>query len=176
VLSSIGICNYFYHASLPTQGNISNAPIPYHTVQVSSNVVYHLSRDPAICQSSLDTFATQFTLPDLGPALHDFATCLAQHPGLYSISGHRLAGPSFFLPIPGIEVWTSLRLQNCSYFPPNTILSPVTLNVHPPSVEWSYGRYDTAIFNNSPAQNWPQSGLHGKYKLMNILLLNTYPT
>lgn len=156
-----GLTDYFYSASLLSQGNISNAPIPHRTVRVSPNVVYHLSRDPAIRKAPPLIFATQFGIPDLVPALGDFITRLASNPPYMQISGRRIASANCFLPFSSIEVWTSLRLQTRSYLPPHMILPSIALNASPPSNNWPHGRYDSALFNITASHNWPQSGLQG---------------
>ncbi|KAF9043458.1 hypothetical protein BJ165DRAFT_1405755 [Panaeolus papilionaceus] len=68
-ISTYGITNYFYKASILKNGNDPSAKVPHRTIQSSPTTVFHLSRDPQLGTLTIDEAAKQFGIGDLQLAL-----------------------------------------------------------------------------------------------------------
>ncbi|KAG2108289.1 hypothetical protein DEU56DRAFT_874535 [Suillus clintonianus] len=98
--------------------------------------------------------ADKFSLPDLRGALADYI----QREGYGSEPL-----PDAPLPFNDLMVWFKVRVQQASYHSPSITPPALTVNAHPPSATWKYGRYDAAIFtvDDTGREQWPTSGLKG---------------
>ncbi len=160
--------NYFDMASQLQHHSNNSVPRPFRTHQSSRNVVFHLSRDASVKRMSIEDVAAKFGLPDLGPALGDYMIQLAGkngEPFIKTIGGHRYSLQGCRLPFTHVEVWNRVRLQSKGYYPPHDPLPARTINAFPPSTEWPLGRYDPVLINNDTSEEWPSSGLRGKFLL-----------
>ncbi|KAF8871276.1 hypothetical protein CPB84DRAFT_1818218 [Gymnopilus junonius] len=123
-----GLTNYFYHAKLLQRGALSGSSYsPHHTYQSSTNMVFHLSRDPHIHRMPVDDIANQFDLPDLCPAIADYVAHLRNDTSdgfIRSVGGRRFAKPGCYLPVTHLEVWKKMRFQTTAYHYPHDILPP----------------------------------------------------
>lgn len=164
------MADYFHRATLIQQGLFVNASSPARTFHTSHNTVIHLSRDPSIRRQPVSTVASIFGLPDLRPALKDLITRYDTKAGQLTIGGRRIAPLDCPLPFSDLEIWNSARLQTKTFHEPHTILSSTMINAEPPSPEWPYGRYDSAIFNIDSTHSWPESKLQGKSPLLYLIL------
>ncbi|KAH9159458.1 hypothetical protein EDB89DRAFT_2117806 [Lactarius sanguifluus] len=126
------------------QGLYPRALRPFRTV-VNGNTALHLSRDPTMKAMSVEDAMAKFNLPDLRGALARLLDPI-------QIGGRRVANRNSSLPFQNIQVWTKLQLQGRSYYAPNRVLSPQTVNASPPSESWPCG-HDNKV--------WPYSGLEG---------------
>jgi hypothetical protein len=144
----------------------STVPRPFRTYQSSKNVVFHLSRDPSFKRMTIEDAAAKFGLLDFQPALGDYMIRLAGQTGepfIKMIGGRRYSLQGCILPFTHVEVWNRVRLQSKSYYPPHDPLPAHTINVFPPSTDWPLGHYDSVLVNNDAAEEWPSSGLKGKF-------------
>ncbi|KAH9165648.1 hypothetical protein EDB89DRAFT_2116030 [Lactarius sanguifluus] len=151
--------NYFELASFLKQGLYPRALRPFRTV-VNGNTALHLSRDPTMKAMSVEDAMAKFNLPDLRGALADFLVRFDAGDPI-QIGGRRVANRNSSLPFQNIQVWTKLQLQGRSYYAPNRVLSPQTVNASPPSESWPCGRSDVVLFNIDDNKVWPYSGLEG---------------
>ncbi|KAH9018300.1 hypothetical protein EDB84DRAFT_1589970 [Lactarius hengduanensis] len=163
--------NYFELASSLKQGLYPRAPLPFRTVvhhlsehliafTDDGNTALHLSRDPAMKAMSVEDTMAMFNLPDLWGALADFLVC-ADAGDPIQIGGCRVANSDSPLPFRNLQVWTKVQLQHRSYYAPNHILPPQTINASPPSGPWPCGHSDVVLFNMDHNKVWPYSGLEG---------------
>lgn len=158
------IIDYFKLASNLRSGNIINAPFPYRTHQSSSQVAFHLTRNPSSKRLPIDEVATKYKLGDLRPALGDFLRRMdMNHHEAFvdTIGGRRLSSDTCVLPFTHLEVWERVRLQSKSYFFPHDILPPQTINASPPNSTNTLGNSDTVIANIDSNYEWPGSRLNG---------------
>ncbi|KAH9010154.1 hypothetical protein EDB85DRAFT_1880639 [Lactarius pseudohatsudake] len=151
--------NYFDLASSLKQGLYPRAPLPFRTV-VHGNTALHLSRDPAMKAMSVEDAMAMFNLPDLRGALADFLV-RADAGDPIRIGGRRVADSDSPLPFRNLQVWTKVQLQHRSYYAPNHILPPQSINASPPSGPWPCGHSDVVLFNMDHNKVWPYSGLEG---------------
>ncbi|KAH9172245.1 hypothetical protein EDB89DRAFT_2114235 [Lactarius sanguifluus] len=129
--------NYFELVSSLKRGLYPCAPLPFQTV-MHGNMALHLSRDLAMKAMSVEDAMAMFNLPDLWGALADFLV-------------HADAGD---------PIWIGGR-RHCSYYAPNHILPPQSINASPPSGPWPCGHSDVVLFNMDHNKIWPYSGLEG---------------
>ncbi|KAF9037253.1 hypothetical protein BJ165DRAFT_1416964 [Panaeolus papilionaceus] len=157
-ISTYGITNYFYKASILKNGNDPSAKVPHHTIQSSPTTIFHLSRDPQLGTLTIDEAAKQFGIGDLRLALSQYlAKMEAIRPNTFiSELDMEVPAPNHSSIVEKIQVWTSLHLQSTTYHYPHPILPPVTLKAGP-----HLGGHDSAIFCVDPSSQWPQSGLTG---------------
>ncbi|KAH9174837.1 hypothetical protein EDB89DRAFT_2113547 [Lactarius sanguifluus] len=153
--------NYFDLASSLKQGLYPRAPLPFQTV-VHGNTALHLSRDPAIKAMSVEDTMVMFNLPDLRGALADFLV-RADAGDPIQIGGRRVADSNSPLPFRNLQVWTKVQLQHRSYYVPNHILPPQSINASLPSGPWPCGHSDIVLFNMDNNKVWPYSGLEGHH-------------
>ncbi|KAH9027612.1 hypothetical protein EDB85DRAFT_2074745 [Lactarius pseudohatsudake] len=151
--------NYFDLASSLKQGLYPRAPLPFRTV-VHGNTALHLSRDPAMKAMSVEDAMAMFNLPDLRGALADFLVRADAGDPIW-IGGRRVADSDSPLPFRNLQVWTKVQLQHRSYYAPNHILPPQSINASPPSGPWPCGHSDVVLFNMDHNKVWPYSGLEG---------------
>ena len=151
--------NYFDLASSLERGLYPRAPLPFRTV-VHGNTAIHLSRDPTMKTMTIEDAMTKFNIPDLRGALADYlARVNAGAP--IQIGGRRVADSNSSLPFHRLQVWTKVQLQQRSYYAPDRVLPPQTINVSPPSGPWPFGRSDVVLLNMDHDKVWPYSGLEG---------------
>ncbi|KAH9009323.1 hypothetical protein EDB85DRAFT_1881682, partial [Lactarius pseudohatsudake] len=141
--------------SLPDNGLYPRAPLPFRTV-VHGNTALHLSRDPAMKAMSVEDAMAMFNLPDLRGALADFLV-RADAGDPIRIGGRRVADSDSPLPFRNLQVWTKVQLQHRSYYAPNHILPPQSINASPPSGPWPCGHSDVVLFNMDHNKVWPYS-------------------
>ncbi|KAH9171632.1 hypothetical protein EDB89DRAFT_2070565 [Lactarius sanguifluus] len=153
--------NYFELASFLKQGLYPRALRPFRTV-VNGNTALHLSQDLTMKAMSVKDAMAKFNLPDLRGALADFLVRFDAGDPI-QIGGRRVANRNSSLPFQNIQVWTKLQLQGRSYYAPNRVLSPQTVNASPPSESWPCGCSDVVLFNIDDNKVWPYSGLEGTY-------------
>lgn len=153
--------NFFDLASSLKQGLYPRAPLPFRTV-VHGNTALHLSRDPAMKAISVEDAMAMFNLPDLRGALADFLL-RADAGDPIRIGGRRVADSDSPLPFRNLQVWTKVQLQYRSYYAPNHILPPQSINASPPSGPWPCGHSDVVLFNTDHNKVWPYSGLEGHH-------------
>jgi hypothetical protein len=154
--------DYFQQAKRLLQQRKDSTPFPLRTFSIPSTA-FHLTRDPAYKQMSLDDAAAKFSIPDLIPAVSYFLLRLQRNDNsIYAIGGRRPRTANVVPPFNKVEVWTGLRLQSRDYYCPNVVLDSEKLNALPPTREWPVGRYDTALANIDPQCVWPRSGLSGQ--------------
>ncbi|KAH8995619.1 hypothetical protein EDB92DRAFT_1968768 [Lactarius akahatsu] len=137
--------NYFELASSLKQGLYPRAPLPFRTVMYG-NTALHLNQDPAMKAMSVKDAMAMFNLPDLWGALADFLV-RADAGDPIRIGGHRVADSDSPLPFRNLQVWTRVQLQHHSYYAPNRILPPQTINASLPSGLWPCGHSDVVLFN-----------------------------
>ena len=170
-----GITDYFYRADLVRRGLLTaSSLIPHQTHQSTTNVVFHLSRDPSLRRQPIDDITRWFGIEDLSSAIAD---CIS-HLNLKSsatddkdkghiniIGGWRLAAQNCTLPVEQVEVWKKMKLQTTSYHYPHSILPPTTIHAQPPSElsEWPNGRFDPVIVNVDASKEWPKTGISGMF-------------
>jgi hypothetical protein len=152
----------------------------YRTHQSTTNVVFHVTRDPSIRRSQIDDIARTFGIGDLRPAIADFINRLKNHDAtddnhdghINFIGGRRIAAHNCTLPVQLVEVWTKMRLQTTSYHYPHSILLATTINALPPSElsGWTHGRFDPVVVNLDITKEWPKSGLSGMSLLIHVLI------
>jgi hypothetical protein len=164
--------NYFELASSLEQGLYPCAPLPFRTV-VRGNTALHLSRDPSMKTMSIEDVMTKFDLPDLRGALSDFLIRVDAGSPI-QIGGRRVADRNSSLPFHSLQVWTKVQIQNRSYYTPNHILPPQTINASPPSDLWPCGHSDVALFNTDHNRVWPYSGLEGTSSPRQPILINPF--
>ncbi|KAG2124238.1 hypothetical protein DEU56DRAFT_917110 [Suillus clintonianus] len=111
----------------------------------------------------VDVVAEKFSLPDLRGALADYIQREGMAQNVHSLRGQRRALPDAPLPFNDLMVWFKVRVQQASYHSPSITPPALTVNAHPPSATWKYGRYDAAIFtvDDTGREQWPTSGLKG---------------
>ena len=169
--------DYFYRANLLSQGHLAvSSLIPARTYQSTKNTVYHLSRDASFKRLLIDEIAAKFNLPDLRPAIADFINYVRKvdldvrdlegNTYVTHVGGHRRARQDVQFPVTHLEVWTNLRLQTTAYHHPHNILPAVTINAGPPSSEFPHGRFDPVIVNIDQDHSWPESGISGKFPVI----------
>ncbi|KAH9013680.1 hypothetical protein EDB85DRAFT_2076567 [Lactarius pseudohatsudake] len=151
--------NYFDLVGSLKQGLYPRALLPFRTV-VHGNTALHLSRDPAMKAMSVEDAMAMFNLPDLRGALADFLV-RADAGDPIRIGGRRVANSDSPLPFRNLQVWTKVQLQHRSYYAPNHILPPQSINASPPSGPWPCGHSDVVLFNMDHNKVWPYSGLEG---------------
>ncbi|KAH9015572.1 hypothetical protein EDB85DRAFT_2076337 [Lactarius pseudohatsudake] len=166
--------NYFELASCLKQGLYPRALLPFRTV-VNGNTALHLSRDPTMKAMSVEDAMAKFNLPDLRGALADFLVRFDAGDPI-QIGGRRVANRNSSLPFQSIQVWTKLQLQGRSYYAPNRVLSPQTVNASPPSESWPCGRSDVVLFNIDQNKVWPYSGLEGHRVAQIRLIFRAVPS
>ncbi|KAG2111131.1 hypothetical protein DEU56DRAFT_874448 [Suillus clintonianus] len=135
---------------------------PLHTFVVGAAAI-HLNFDPSIRRIPVDVVAEKFSLPDLRGALADYIQREGMAQNVHSLRGQRRALPDAPLPFNDLMVWFKVRVQQASYHSPSITPPALTVNAHPPSATWKYGRYDAAIFtvDDTGREQWPTSGLKG---------------
>ena len=154
--------DYFQEAERLLQQRNDSTPFPLRTFSIPSTA-FHLTRDPAYKQMSLDDAAIKFSIPDLILAVSYFLLRFQRNDtSVHAIGGRRPRTASVVPPFDKVEVWTGLRLQSRDYYCPNVVLDAEKLNALPPTPEWPVGRYDTALANIDPQCVWPRSGLSGQ--------------
>ncbi|KAF9050500.1 hypothetical protein BJ165DRAFT_1341898 [Panaeolus papilionaceus] len=160
-ISTYGITNYFYRASILKKGLDISAIVPHRTVQSSPTTVFHLSRDPKIGACAIRDIAQQFGIEDLEPAISRYISKMESIPlntfvsDVSYVGGRAPEHPPRFV-ADKVQVWTSLRLQSTAYHYPHPILPPVTLKAEP-----KIGGRDSAIFCVDSSRQWPHSCLSG---------------
>jgi len=104
----------------------------------------------------IDDAAEKYGLPDLRPALADFLNReKACGPDTVDpIGGQRRASSVSSLPFDEIQVWFKVRVQNTEFGDPSIVVPVQTLFSSPPDESWSFGWYDTAIFNVDSESRW----------------------
>ncbi|KAF9032580.1 hypothetical protein BJ165DRAFT_1417596 [Panaeolus papilionaceus] len=149
-ISTYGITNYFYKASILKNGNDPSAKVPHCTIQSSPTTVFHLSRDPQLGTLTIDEAAKQFGIGDLQLALSQYlAKMEAIRPNTF------ISELDTEVPAPNHSSIVE-KIQSTAYHYPHPILPPVTLKAGP-----HLGGHDSAIFCVDPSSQWPQSGLTG---------------
>ena len=171
--------DYFYRANLLSRGHLAvSSLIPARTYQSTKNTVYHLSRDASFKRLPIDEIATKFTLPDLRPAIADFINYVRKIDNVRDsegntyvthVGGHRWARQDVQIPVTHLEVWTKLRLQTTAYHHPHNILPADTVNAGPPSLEFPHGHFDPVIVNIDQGRSWPESGISGKFSVIQVV-------
>ena len=166
------IVDYFYRAGLIKRGLLNQSTLrPLRTYQITENIVYHLSRDPAY-KITISEATDLFNIQDLSAAIGSYITHLGSSDQMGShfdsFGGRRRIYPGK-LPVSRLHIWKKLRLQTKSYLFPHDTLAPYTINAAPPSATWPHGLYDSAVFNVDSSKKWPHSGLHGMYSVICIL-------
>ncbi|KAG6908908.1 hypothetical protein DXG01_002789 [Tephrocybe rancida] len=134
---------------------------PFRTGVSSSNVAFHLTRDPNFKKIKIEDVMKKYNLPDLRGALYDYLEQIKTSSWVCSIGGKRIGHKDSYLPITHLNVWTRVRLQQKAYHYPHEVLAPQTLNAQPPSDAWPLGYYDAALANTDQTKEWPSSGIHG---------------
>jgi hypothetical protein len=158
--------NYFEEAEMLRLGEDPNAPYPFRTFSVTSTA-FHLTRDPAYKQMTVDEAAVMFGLPDLRLALTGFFYRLTKQQDFTMTIGSRRTVPAgYTLPFTKLQVWSWVRIQCRAYHPPHNVLPPETLNAYPPSKEWPTGRYDSVVVHTDLDYSWPSNGLKGKHDVL----------
>jgi hypothetical protein len=157
------IVNYFKEAASLTQGQDPNAPRPFRTFSAGTSA-FHLNHEASFKLMTVDNVAQAFNLPDLRQAIaHYLFRCSHGEHYVQSLGGRRSAfSPSEPLPFEKIQVWTRVRIQTLSYFDPEQVLEPLTLEAEPPSNGTLHGRYNSVFVNVDPNCNWPRSGISGE--------------
>ncbi|KAG1790414.1 uncharacterized protein HD556DRAFT_1446143 [Suillus plorans] len=135
---------------------------PLRTFVVGAAAI-HLNFDFSIRRIPVDVVAEKFSLPDLRGALADYIQREGMAQNVHSLRGQRRALPDAPLPFNDLMVWFKVRVQQASYHSPSITPPALTVNAHPPSATWKYGRYDAAIFtvDDTGREQWPTSGLKG---------------
>lgn len=159
------IPDYFEQAQRLVRGDHANAPRPFRTFSLGSNIAFHLSRDPSFKKMTVDQAAEMFLLPDLRPALADFfhRTKDGEDTSTLPIGGRRTALSNCPLPFDDLSIWKKVQVQLKEYHYPNKNTKPRTLMIAPPSDNNHVGQYDTVLVNTDPNQLWPRSGLEGAW-------------
>jgi hypothetical protein len=160
--TSRGVVDYFQEASALLRGEYPNALKPFRTFSAGTSA-FHLNRDASFKLMTVDSVAEMFRLPDLRDAIaHYLQKCSNGEQHIQSIGSRRPTSlSSQSLPFIKIQVWTRVRIQTISYFNPQKVLPPETLEAEPPSTEYPYGRYNSVLVNVNPSFNWPRSGISG---------------
>jgi hypothetical protein len=114
--------------------------------------------------TSIDTVMEKFNLPDLCGALVDF---LAQgnNKEPFHIGGNRIGNSKSPLPFDNLQVWSKVKVQNCSFFS-HHVLPLQTINASPPSGSWTHGHSDVVLVNTDSGKVWPHSGLEGHIHIL----------
>ena len=157
------ITNYFAAAAQLCTKKVGTIPLPLRTFSVNNNTAIHLAYDPSIRRITINDTTEKYDLPDLRSALVDFLNReKAYGPDIvHPIGGQRRASSASSLPFNEVQVWFKVRVQNTEFDDPGVVVPAQTLLCSPPDEIWSFGWYDTAIFNVDPASRWPESGLKG---------------
>ena len=157
---SRNIVNYFYQASELKQSfqHCEDIPCPLRTSVCSSQIAFHLGRDPSYKRLLVDEVAKLYCIPDLCPALGDYLQHITtgEELGLLDVRGRRLSPKNCDLPFDRLEVWKKVYLQSKAYHHPHTVLPDQSITALPPSL----GQFDNAIMNVDPTKEWPFSGLN----------------
>ena len=82
------------------------------------------------------------------------------------VGGHHRAQQDVQFPVTHLEVWTKLWLQTTAYYHSHNILPTVTINVGPLSSELPHGHFDLVIVNIDQGHSWPESGISGKFPVI----------
>ena len=161
------ITNYFTIATQLYKTKADTIPLPLRTFLVNNNTAIHLTYNPSIRWITINDIAEKYCLPDLLPALTDFLNKeKACGPGaVHSIGGQRRASTTSSLPFNEAQVWFKVRVQNTEFDNPGVVVPAQTLFCSPPDETWTFGRYDTALFNVDPVSRWPESSLKGLYSI-----------
>jgi Plavaka transposase len=165
--SSHDIVNYFQEAAVLVHGEHLTAPRPFRTFSAGTSA-FRLNRDASYKLMTIDCVAETFGLPDLRPAImYYLQRCADGEQHIRSI-GNRRPGfsPSQLLPFNNVQVWTRVRIQTVSFFPPHRALAPETLEAEPPSTRHPNGKYNSVLVNTDPTFNWPKSGISGEISAM----------
>lgn len=162
-VSTHTVINYFQEAAALVRGESPNAPKPFRTFSAGTSA-FHLNRDASYKLMTVDAVAQTFGLPDLRFAImHYVQKCVSGEQHIHSVGDRR---PNFsalqLLPFKNVQVWTRVRIQTVSFFPPHPTLPPETLEAEPPSARHPSGKYDSVLVNVDPMHNWPQSGIAGE--------------
>ena len=172
------ITNYFAIAAHLCKTKANTIPLPLRTFSVNNNTAIHLAYSPSIRRMAINDVAEKYGLPDLLPALADFLNKeKACGPGaVHSIGGQRRASATSSLPFKEVQTWFKVRVQTTEFDNPSVVVPAQTFYCSPPDENWSFGRYDTAIFNVDPAFRWPGSGLKGSCTVcaMHTIFTTTY--
>jgi hypothetical protein len=158
--------NYFKEAASLNAGEDPHAPRPFRMFSAGT-LAFHLNCEAQFKLMAIDNVALAYNLPDLQQAIAHY---LLRHSHgeqfIQSLGGWR---PTFLaseqLLFNKIQVWTRVRVQTLSYFNPEQVLEPQTLEAEPPSNRMPHGCYNSTLVNIDQSHNWPQSGISGEYKL-----------
>ena len=155
--------NYFKEAACLVRDYNSNTPLPFRTFMAGSRTAIHLNHEPLLRRTSIEKITSTFRIPDLAPSLAHFLVRATEGGrSLYAVGGRRPpAAGATPLPFQKLEVWQGLRIQSKDYHDPRIIHPPQTLCASPPSREWPLGRFDNALINIDPNEEWPQSKMTG---------------
>ena len=161
--SSCAIVNYFEKAAGLAHGEYPTAPRPFRTFSAGTSA-FHLNNRAAYKIMTIDNVSKYFGLPDLRCALlHYMRRYTNGKKHIPSVGDRRpVLSAQQLLPFNKVQVWTWVRIQTVSYFPPHRVLSPETLEAVPPSKAHPNGKYNSVLVNVDPRYNWPQSGITGE--------------
>lgn len=164
--------NYFQEAACLVRESNSNTPHPFRTFMAGSITAIHVNREPYLRRTSIDEIASRFRIPDLAPSLAHFLLRAAEGDrSLYTVGGRRPpAASTTSIPFQKLEVWQGFRIQLKDYHDPCIVHPPQTLCASPPTEEWPLGRFDTALINIDPDEEWPQSKMLGSDSCVTIFL------
>jgi hypothetical protein len=157
----------FQEATAPTP----EKKFPTRTI-IAGPTAIHLNIEPNHRRLSVDQVAEAFRLPDLRGALADYVRRDVK-PSLktfHTWGGARRSSPDAELPFSELQVWHKVRLQQKSYYFPETTAQTFTVNARPPDRTWTFGRHDAAILQLDQSQHWPLSGLTGMSFLRETLV------
>ena len=164
------IMNYFTITTQLCMTKADMIPLPLRTFSVNNNMAIHLAYNPSIQWIIINDTAEKYGLPDLVPALTDFLNKekACGPSAVHSVGGQRRASTTSSLPFNEAQVWFKVQVQNTKFDNPSIVVPVQTLFCSPLDETWSFGQYDTVIFNIDSASRWPESGLKGLYTIYAI--------
>ncbi|KAG6914952.1 hypothetical protein DXG01_014271 [Tephrocybe rancida] len=162
--------NYFEMASQLLKGLSPTAPMPYHTHAPTTNVAYHLIRDPNFKRLKVEDVIEKYQLPDLCGTLFDYLNRSQKGDWVSSIGGRWMGNEKSNLTVSHLNVWTRVRVQQKAYHSPYDVQDPQTLNAQPPSDMWPHGYYDGALIATDSSSVWPASSIKGEQLPVDALM------
>ncbi|KAH9007710.1 hypothetical protein EDB85DRAFT_2078445 [Lactarius pseudohatsudake] len=122
-------------------------------------------RDPTMKAMSVEDAMAKFNLPDLRELWPTSGSLRRWRP--YQIGGRRVANRNSLPTLPKHSSLDKVQLQGRSYYAPNRVLSPQTVNASPPSESWPCGHQNKV---------WPYSGLEGHRVAQIRLIFRAVPS
>jgi hypothetical protein len=152
--------DFFLQAGQLAASVSPSTPLPLRTF-CTDTTGFRLNRHPDLPLSTVDEVAAKFKLPDLRAALSDYVRHMRDlRSSTFTIGQRRLSPPDSELPFDHLQVWYSVRVQVRSANLSADVTTPHRICAEPPSPEWPFGRYDTALRSDGST---PGPGLQGTF-------------